>query len=388
MTVRTPVYLDHHATTPPDPRVLAVLERVQREHWGNPASAGHAYGWAAARLVEEARGQVAALLGADPREIIFTSGATEADNLAVRGAAAAHADRGRHLVTTNLEHDAVAGPVAALVARGWEATVVPAGGDGLVDAAAVAAAIRPDTVLVTVIAAQNEIGTIQPLAAIGAACRERGVLLHSDAAQAVGRIPLDVRALGLGLLSCSAHKLHGPKGVGALWLSRRDPRAVIGPLAFGGGQERGLRPGTLPVAAIAGFGEACRIAGLEMEQESRRVAALRDRLWQRLQAGLPDVRLNGAAAPRLPGNLNLSFAGVPAGALTGALTVLAVSSGAACSSADARPSRILAAIGVPEDRAGASLRLGLGRGTTVEEVDFAAERIVAAVTRLRAQSPS
>ena len=388
MTVRTPVYLDHHATTPPDPRVLAVLERVHREHLGNPASAGHAFGWAAARVVEEARAHVAALLGAEPREILFTSGATEADNLAILGTAAAFAGRGRHLVTTNLEHDAVAGPVAALAARGWEATVVPAGSDGLVRAADVAAAIRPDTVLVSVIAAQNEIGTIQPLAAIAAACGERGVLLHSDAAQAVGRIPLDVRALGLGLLSCSAHKLHGPQGVGALWLSRRDPRAVVEPLCHGGGQERGLRPGTPAVAAIAGFGEACRIALLEMGEDSLRVAALRDRLWQRLRSELPGVRLNGAESPRLPGNLNLSFAGVPAGSLAGALTVLAVSSGSACSSADAQPSRILAAIGVPEDLAGASLRLGLGRGTTAEEVDFAAERIIAAVTRLRAQSPS
>lgn len=385
MTVRTPVYLDHHATTPPDPRVLAVLERVQREHWGNPASAGHAYGWAAAKVVEQAREQVAALLGAEPREIVFTSGATEADNLAILGAAEALAPRGRHLVTTNLEHDAVAGPVAALVRRGWEATVVAAGPDGLVRVEDVAAALRDDTVLVSVIAAQNEIGTIQPLAGIGAACRARGVLLHTDAAQAVGRIPLDVRRLPVDLLSCSAHKLYGPKGVGALWLRRREPRATVAPLLHGGGQERGLRPGTLPAPLIAGFGEACRIAAAELDQESARVGDLRDRLWRRLQDGLDGVRLNGAEQPRLPGNLNVSFAGVPAGSLAGALGVLAVSSGSACSSADGGPSRILRAIGVPEDLAGASLRLGLGRGTTAAEVEFAAARIVAAVRELRAR---
>lgn len=385
MTVRTPVYLDHHATTPPDARVLAVLERVQREHWGNPASAGHAYGWAAARVVEQAREQVAALLGAEPREIVFTSGATEADNLAILGAAEALAPRGRHLVTTNLEHDAVAGPVAALVRRGWAATVVPAGPDGLVEAADVAAALRDDTVLVSVIAAQNEIGTVQPLAAIGEACRARGVLLHTDAAQAVGRIPLDVRTLPVDLLSCSAHKLYGPKGVGALWLRRRGPRAVVAPQVFGGGQERGLRPGTLPAPLLAGFGEACRLAALEMDEEARRVGELRDRLWRLLREALDGVTLNGAASPRLPGNLNVSFAGVPPGSLAAALTVLAVSSGSACSSADGGPSRVLAAIGVPPDLAGASLRLGLGRGTTAQDVEFAADRIAAAVRRLRSR---
>ena len=385
MSVRTPVYLDHHATTPPDARVLAVLERVQREHWGNAASSGHAFGWAAAQLVDEARARAAALLNAEPRELVFTSGATEADNLAVLGVAEALAGRGRHLVTTNLEHDAVAGPLAHLARRGWEVTEVGAGRDGLIDPAAVAAALRDDTVLVSVIAAQNEIGTIQPLAALGALCKERGVLLHTDAAQAAGRIRLDVHALGVDLLSFSAHKMHGPKGVGALWLRRRAPRVPLSPRSFGGGQERGLRPGTLPVPLIAAFGEACRLAAAEMDDESRRVAALRDRLWERLTSELDGVSLNGAREPRLPGNLNVSFAGVPPGALTGALTVLAVSSGSACSSADAQPSRILAALGVPEDLAGASLRLGLGRGTTAAEVDFAADAIVAAVRRLRAR---
>jgi len=383
MTVRTPVYLDHHATTPPDPRVLAVLERVQREHWGNPASAGHAFGWAAAAVAEQARAQVAALVGGEARDIVFTSGATEADNLAILGVAAAAGARGRHLVTTNLEHDAVSGPVATLVRRGWQASVVAAGPDGRVEADAVAAAIRPDTVLVSVIAAQNEIGTIQPLGEIGTVCKDRGVVLHTDAAQACGRIPVNVDELGVDLLAFSAHKLYGPKGVGALWIRRRDPRVALEPLLHGGGQERGLRPGTLAVPLIAAFGEACRLAAAELPAEAARVGALRDRLWTRLQEELEGVHLNGAPEPRLPGNLNLSFAGVPPGALTGALTVLAVSTGAACSSADAGPSRVLAALGVPDDLARASLRIGIGRGTTDEEVDFAAERIVAAVRRLR-----
>ncbi|HPF69770.1 MAG TPA: cysteine desulfurase family protein [Candidatus Krumholzibacteria bacterium] len=383
MSVRTPVYLDHHATTPPDARVLGVLERVQREHWGNPASAGHAYGWAARRLVEDARAHVAALLNAEPAEIVFTSGATEADNLAVLGTAEALASRGRHLVTTNLEHDAVGGPMAALAARGWEVTTVACGPDGLVDAGAVLAAVRPDTVLVSVILAQNEIGTIQPLAAIGAGCKARGVLLHTDAAQAVGRIPVDVRGLEVDLLSCSAHKLGGPQGVGALWLRRRAPRARPAPRSFGGGQEGGLRPGTVPTALVAAFGEACRIARDELAADAARIAALRDRLWLRLNRELDGVVRHGAEAPRLPGNLNVGFAGVPAGALIGALPGLAVSTGAACSSGDGGPSRVLAALGVEPALAAASLRIGLGKGTTPEEIEFAADRIIAAVGELR-----
>jgi cysteine desulfurase len=383
VTVRTPVYLDHHATTPPDPRVLELMARVERDHWGNPASSGHAFGWAAAKIVEDARAHVAALVGAEPREIVLTSGATEADNLAVLGAAERLADRGRHIVTTNLEHEAVAGPVEHLAQEGWETTVVAAGPDGLVDPQAVAAVLRPDTVLVSVIAAQNELGTLQPLERIGALCRRHGVLLHTDAAQAAGRIPLDVRTLPVDMMSLSAHKMHGPKGVGALWLRRRSPRAEVLPRSFGGGQERGLRPGTVPTALAAGFGEACRIAVAEGLDDARRIAALRDRLQQRLAAGLADVHVHGGDAPRLPGSLNVGFGGVAAGTLAGALRTLAVSSGSACSGADGGPSRILRAIGVPDALAAASLRLGLGRFTTEEEVDYAAARIIEAVTALR-----
>ncbi len=385
MTVRTPVYLDHHATTPVDPRVLEVLVRAQRDHFGNPDSTNHAFGWAAARLVDDAREQVAALVGGTAREIVFTSGATEADNLAILGVAEAYADRGRHLVTTNLEHPAVAEPMAALVRRGWEVTVVLAEPTGVVDPAAVADALREDTVLVSLMAAQNEIGTIQPVARVGRLCKERGVLLHTDATQAVGRTPVDVEAWGVDLLSLSAHKLYGPKGVGALWVRRRDPRVALAPLQHGGGQERGWRAGTLNVPGIAGFGEACRWAADELGDEAARLRKLRDDLLARLEEGLTGVHLNGAREPRLPGNLNLSFDGVRAHRLLGALTMLAVSSSSACSSGDSRPSAILSALGVPDDLARASLRIGLGRGTTPEEVVFAAGTIVAAVERLRSE---
>lgn len=385
MTVRMPVFLDHHATTPIDPRVLSLLERVQREHFGNPASANHAFGWSAARLVDRAREDVADLVGGTARELVFTSGATEADNLAVLGVAEAYAERGRHLVTTNLEHEAVAGPLRVLATRGWEVTVVAAGREGLVDPDEVAAALRPDTVLVSVIAAHNEIGTIQPIAEIGHICKQRGVLLHTDAAQAAGRIPVDVAAWGVDLLSLSAHKLYGPKGVGALWVRRRDPRVALRPQQHGGGQERGLRPGTLNVPGIAAFGEACRLATAELATEAERLRGLRDGLLARLQQDLDGVHLNGAREPRLPGNLNVSLEGVRAHRLLGALTTLAVSSSSACSSAGSEPSPVLSALGVPDDLARASLRIGLGRGTTAAEVDLAAETIVAAVGKLRRQ---
>jgi cysteine desulfurase len=381
--MRTPVFLDHHATTPVDPRVLDLLDRVQREHFGNPASFGHAFGWAAARLVEDAREQVAALVGGRAREIVFTSGATEADNLALLGTAAVWQDRRRHLVISALEHEAVAAPAAELARRGWELTVVPSGDDGLVDPQRVADALRPDTALVSLMAAQNEVGTVQPLAAVGRLCKERGVLLHSDAAQAAGRIPLDVQDLGVDLLSLSAHKMYGPKGVGALWVRSRDPRVQLRPLVHGGGQERGLRPGTLNVPGIAAFGEACRIAAEELPAEAARLRRLRDGLLDGLLDQLDGVHLNGAREPRLPGSLNVSIAGLPAHRLLGALTVLAVSSSSACSSAGTDPSRILRTLGRDDDLARASLRVGLGRFTTQEETDFAAEHIVAVVRRLR-----
>jgi len=383
MALQTPVYLDHHATTPIDPRVLDLLQRVQKDHFGNPASAGHAFGWAAARLAEEARERVAHLIGGSAREIIFTSGATEADNLALLGVAEAYGSKGRHIVTSNLEHEAVRGPLAEFERKGGRVTIVAAGPDGRVSAGDIASALRPDTILVSIMAAQNEIGTLQPLARIGRICKERGVLFHTDAAQAAGRISLDVERDGIDLMSLSSHKIYGPKGVGALYVRRRDPRVALTPLMFGGGQERDLRPGTLNVPGIAAFGEACRLAAEEMTDEAVRLRGLRDRLWGALNGALDGVHLNGSNKERLAGNLNVSFDGIRAHRLLGSLTVLAVSSSSACSSIDTRPSAILEAIGVPRDLAMASLRIGLGRFTTDEEVDFAAEKIIEAVKKLR-----
>jgi len=383
-----PVYLDHHATTPMDPRVLELLDKVQRDHFGNPASSGHAYGWAAAQLVAEAREKVAELVGGTAREIIFTSGATEADNLAVLGVAAAYGPRGGHMVISNLEHEAVRGPAAAFVRRGGRVAIVEARGDGRVTVDDVTAALEPDTILVSVMTAQNEIGTLQPIRAIGKLCKDRGILFHTDASQAPGRLGLNVQRDGVDLMSVSAHKMYGPKGVGALYVRRRDPRVNLVPLQFGGGQERGLRPGTLNVPGIAAFGEACRLAVELLDTDAERLARLSGRLWDGLTGPLDGVFLNGSADHRLPGNLNVSFAGVRAHQLLGALTVLAVSSGSACSSAETAPSEILLAVGVPRDLAAASLRIGLGRFTTEAEVDFAAEKIVGAVRGLRGYSPS
>ncbi len=386
MTLKTPIYLDHHATTPVDPRVIERLTDVLRNHFGNPASTTHAFGWAAARLVETAREEVAALIGATAREVVFTAGATESINLALRGVAARYGERGDHLVTTNVEHEAVTNTLRELAGEGWRITTVPVDRDGRVDPDHLAAQLTEQTVLVSVIAAQNEIGTLQPVRRIGALCKERGVLLHVDAAQAVGKVPVDVIADGIDLLSLSGHKLYAPKGVGALYVRRRDPRVTLSAQLAGGGQERGLRSGTLNVPGIVGLGEACRVAREDLPAESRRLAGLRDRMWKRISDELTDVTLNGSLAHRLPGNLNLSFAGVLGHRLLGALTVLAVSSGSACASTESAASVILTAIGVPDDLARASLRIGLGRGNTEEEADFAAEKIIAAVKALRREN--
>jgi len=384
VSVRTPVYLDHQATTPLDSRVLDRMLPVLRGHFGNPASASHAFGWAAARLVETAREETAALIGAEPREIVFTGGATESINLALKGVAAGRAEGPGAVVATNIEHPAVDRCLDRLAVSGWRVDRVPCGPDGVVDARDVAAVLKPDTVIVTLIAAQNEIGTLQPVREVGALCREHGALLHVDAAQAAGKVPVDVDADGIDLLSFSAHKLYGPKGSGALYLRRRRPRIPLAPLLDGGGQEGGLRSGTLNVPGIVGLGEACRLAGEEMADEARRLCGLRDRLLTAVRGALPDVVLNGDPRRRLPGNLNLSFPGVDGAALVSSLPVLALSSGAACSSGGDGPSPVLKALGRDDALARASLRLGLGRGTTAAEVDFAAERIVAAVLALRA----
>lgn len=383
MSVEAPIYLDHHATTPCDPAVVEAMLPWLTRDFGNAASRAHAFGWSADAAVERARRQVAALIGASPKEIVFTSGATEANNLALKGVAETYAARGRHLVTCTTEHKAVLDPCDWLVTRGFEVTRLGVGADGLLDLADLEAALRPDTLLVSVMAANNEIGTLAPLERIGALCRARGVFFHTDAAQAAGKVPLDVHAQRLDLVSFTAHKLYGPKGIGALYVRRRDPQVRLAAQMHGGGHERGLRSGTLPVHQIVGFGEACALAATHLEADATRLSTLRDRLWAQLRE-VPGARLNGAAAPRLPGNLNVSFDGVEAEALLIALRpVVALSSGAACASATLEPSHVLRALGLDEERAHGSLRFGLGRGTTDDDVERVATAVVRAVEAVR-----
>jgi cysteine desulfurase len=383
VSVEAPIYLDHHATTPCDPAVVEAMLPWLTRDFGNAASRAHAFGWSADAAVERARRQVAALIGASPKEIVFTSGATEANNLALKGVAETYAARGRHLVTCTTEHKAVLDPCDWLVTRGFEVTRLGVGADGLLDLADLEAALRPDTLLVSVMAANNEIGTLAPLERIGALCRARGVFFHTDAAQAAGKVPLDVHAQRLDLVSFTAHKLYGPKGIGALYVRRRDPQVRLAAQMHGGGHERGLRSGTLPVHQIVGFGEACALAATHLEADATRLSTLRDRLWAQLRE-VPGARLNGAAAPRLPGNLNVSFDGVEAEALLIALRpVVALSSGAACASATLEPSHVLRALGLDEERAHGSLRFGLGRGTTDDDVERVATAVVRAVEAVR-----
>jgi cysteine desulfurase len=376
--LQLPVYLDHHATTPLDPRVLDAMLPYLTERFGNPHSARHAHGWAAEQAVDAARAQVAALIGALPEEIVFTSGATEANNLAIRGAVRA-GDR-RHIVTCVTEHPCVLETCRALGRDGFEVTELPVQPDGLIDPGALRSALRPATALVSIMAANHEIGVLQPLAEIGQLCRGRGILLHADAAQAAPWIPLDAAALGIDLMSLSAHKLYGPKGIGALYV-RRGVRLV--PLFAGGGQERGLRPGTLPTALCVGFGTACALAQAELGAQAARVRALRDRLYGGLCHALPEIRLNGAAAPRLPNNLNLCLPGIDAEDLLAELPELAIATGAACASATQQPSPVLRALGLSDEAIQGSIRIGLGRTTTAGEVEFALDRLVAAVRRVR-----
>ena len=383
-----PIYLDNQATTPLDPRVLEAMLPYFIEHFGNPHSTSHVYGRTAAAAVEEARGQIAALIQADPREIVFTSGATEANNLAIKGAAhfaRAYPQAGRlrdHVVTLTTEHKCVLESCAHLEREGFHVTYVPVEPDGLVALDKLAAALTDRTLLVSVLAAHNEIGVIQPLAEIGALCRAKSVLFHTDAAQAVGKISLDVEAMGIDLMSISGHKLYGPKGVGVLYVRRR-PRVRLLPLIDGGGQERGLRSGTLPTPLCVGLGQAAAIAGDEMAEEAVRLRQLRDRLHQGLVRRVPALALNGDAERRLPGNLNLSFPGLPAPALMEACPGLALSTGSACTSAKIEPSYVLRALGLSDAAANSSIRIGLGRFNTAAEVDFAVDALAAAVARLR-----
>jgi cysteine desulfurase len=384
--MKIPIYMDYHATTPVDPRVLDAMLPYFREDFGNASSRSHVFGWRAEEAVEGARAELAALIGASPKEVVFTSGATESDNLALVGAARFHAAKGRHLVATRIEHKAVLDAMAALEREGFEFTLLPVSASGFVDPADVKRALRPDTIVVSVIHASNEIGTVQPIEEIGRLTRAAGVLFHVDAAQGAGKIPLDVERAEVDLLSLSAHKMCGPKGVGALYV-RRNPRARIAPLLAGGGQERGLRPGTLNVPGIVGFGAAARLARAEMAEEARRVGALRDRLREGILARIDGVTVNGALEPRLPGNLNVSFAGVEGEALLMSLRDVAVSSGSACTSGSLAPSYVLRAIGVSDVLAHASIRFGLGRFNTSEEVDHVLDLLEAKVKRLRELAP-
>lgn len=381
--VQRPIYLDCHATTPVDQRVMAAMLPYFTESFGNAASASHLYGWEAAAAVQQARETLAVAIGATPEEIIFTSGATEANNLAIKGVAEANLQKGRHIITVATEHSAVLDPCHYLQTLGFDVTVLPVQNDGLVDLATLKQALRPDTVLVSVMAANNEIGVLQPLEAIGALCYERQILFHTDAAQAIGKIPLNVGAMQIDLMSLTAHKVYGPKGIGALYVRRRNPRVQLAPQLHGGGHERGLRSGTLYVPQIVGFAKAVELAIAEMPDETRRVLQLRDRLWQRIgQVGA--IYLNGHPTQRLAGNLNISVAGVDGQALLlGLQPVVAVSSGSACSSTNTAPSHVLEALGHTNELAYASIRFGIGRFNTKHEIDSVAECAIATIRSLR-----
>ena len=380
------VYLDFQATTPLDPRVLDAMLPFQTDLYGNAHSRTHHYGWESEQAVEKARKQVASLISADAKEIIFTSGATESNNMAVKGAAHFYSHKGKHVITTATEHKCVLDSCRALQQEGFEVTYLPVKPDGLLDLEQLKAAIRTDTILVSVMAVNNEIGVVQPISDIGRICRERGVLFHSDAAQAVGKVPVDVQAAFVDLLSISGHKLYGPKGIGALYV-RRKPRVRLSALMSGGGQERGFRSGTLPTPLCVGLGAACELAEREMEADLAHVTSLSARLHDGITAAIPHVVLNGHPSARYPGNLNLSFSYVEGESLLMALKQIAVSSGSACTSASLEPSYVLKALGVEEDMAHTSIRFGIGRFTTTEEIDYAVQLCVKHVSRLRDMSP-
>ena len=378
-----PIYLDNQATTPVDDRVLAAMLPYFTQQFGNPSSVGHIYGWEAEAAIQQAREILAESIHATPEEIIFTSGATEANNLAIKGVAEAYLDRGRHIVTLQTEHNAVLDPCRYLQLLGFEVTFLPVQSDGLVDLNLLEKTMRSDTILVSVMAANNEIGVLQPLDKIGHLCHKHQVLFHTDAAQAIGKIPLDVEAMQIDLMSLTAHKVYAPKGIGALYVRRRNPRVQVAPQMHGGGHERGLRSGTLYPPQIVGFAKAVELAIAEMPAESRRVIELRDRLWQQISQ-LDGIHLNGHPTQRLPGNLNISVEGVDGQALLlGLQPTIAVSSGSACTSAKIEPSHVLSALGLTDELAYASIRFGVGRFNTVEEIDRAAEVVIETVRSLR-----
>src|SRR5438309_504532 len=387
MTVKLPIYMDYHATTPVDPRVLDAMLPFFTNHFGNAASRNHPFGWEAEEAVEKARKQVADLIGANAKEIVFTSGATESDNLAIKGAAEMYREKGNHIITCVTEHKAVIDTCKRLEKEGFRVTYLAVQKDGRLNLDELRAAITDKTILISIMTANNEIGVLQPIAEIGAIAKEKGILFHTDAVQAAGKVPFDVNALKVDLVSLSAHKMYGPKGVGALYVRRRNPRVLLAEQINGGGHERGMRSGTLNVPGIVALGKAAEICRTEMAAETARLSKLRDRLNKELHDNLDEIYINGSMEHRLPHNLNISFAYVEGESLLMGINDVAVSSGSACTSASLEPSYVLKALGAGDDLAHSSIRFGLGRWTTKEEVDYVADKLTSVVSRLRDMSP-
>jgi cysteine desulfurase len=385
--MKLPIYLDNHSTSPCDPKVLETMLPYFTEKFGNAASRNHTFGWEAEEAVEVARKQIADLIHADAKEIIFTSGATESDNLALQGVVEMYREKGDHIITSSTEHRAVIDTAKYLEKKGIKVTFLPVEKTGMVSPDAVRNAITDKTILISIMMANNEIGTINPVAAIGKVAKEKGILFHCDATQGVGKIPVNVQEMGIDLMSFTAHKIYGPKGVGALYVRRKAPRVRLEAMMYGGGHERGMRSGTLPVPLIVGFGKACELCQQEMATESVRMAKMRDRLQEGIMNGMDEVYLNGHPTERLPNNLNISFAYVEGEALLMGVKEIALSSGSACTSATLEPSYVLRALGVGSDLAHSSIRFGLGRFNTDEEVEYTIDRMIKAVTHLREMSP-
>ncbi len=385
--MKTRIYLDNNATSPLDPRVLDVMMPYLKDRYGNAASRNHSFGWEAEDGVEKAREQVATLIGASPKEIIWTSGATESNNIAVKGTAHMYRDKGKHIITQVTEHKAVIDPCKYLEQEGFRVTYLPVEKNGRINFQQLQEAVCDDTILISIMFANNEIGTIQPMSEIGALCKEKGIIFHTDATQAFGKIPIDVNAMGIDLLSCSGHKIYGPKGVGALYVRRKKPRVRCEAVLHGGGHERGMRSGTLNVPGIVGLGAAAEIAATEMESESKRLRELRDYMWDGLRSQLDEIYLNGDPDNMLPNTLNVSFAYVEGESLMMGFDNIAVSSGSACTSASLEPSYVLKSLGVGEDLAHSSIRFSLGRFTTKDEIDETVQKVVQTVNKLREMSP-
>jgi cysteine desulfurase len=385
--MKLPIYMDYHATTPVDPRVLEAMLPFFTTHFGNPASRNHAFGWEAEEAVDAARKHVADLIGASAKEVIFTSGATESNNLAIKGVAEMYREKGNHIITCVTEHKAVIDTCKKLEKQGARVTYLPVQKDGRISLDDLRAAITDKTILITIMSANNEIGVLQPIAEIGAIAKEKGIIFHTDAVQIVGKMPFNVNEAKVDLVSMSAHKLYGPKGVGALFVRRRNPRVLLAEQISGGGHERGMRSGTLNVPGIVGFGKAAELAKLEMATEGERLRTLRDKLNAKLHANLDEIYINGSTEHRLPHNLNISFAYVEGESLLMGINDVAVSSGSACTSASLEPSYVLKALGAGDDLAHSSIRFGLGRWSTEEEVDYVADKLTNVVTRLREMSP-